>query len=49
MDCAQFEELMEVPDPDLYAALTGAMPPAPEYAHGLFVRIKAFRSVDGNA
>ena len=48
-ELAQFEELMEVPDPDLYAALTGAMPPAPEYAHGLFARIKAFRSVDGNA
>jgi antitoxin CptB len=48
-ELTQFEELMEVPDPDLYAALTGAMPPAAEYAHGLFDRIKSFRSVDSNA
>ena len=45
-ELTQFEELMEVPDPDLYAALTGTMPPAPEYAHGLFDRIKSFRSAD---
>src|SRR3954452_11081415 len=35
-DLTQFEELMEVPDPDLYAALTGIIPPGSEYAHGLF-------------
>jgi antitoxin CptB len=48
-ELTQFEELMEVPDPDLYAALTGTMLPAAEYAHGLFDRIKSFRSDDSNA
>jgi antitoxin CptB len=45
-ELAQLERLIEVPDPDLYAALTGDVPPAPEYANGLFDRIKSFRSVD---
>ncbi len=43
-ELVQFEYLMEVPDPDLYAALTGKMPPAPDYANGLFERIKSFRA-----
>jgi antitoxin CptB len=43
-ELAQFEVLMDVPDPDLYAALTGHMSPAPEYANGLFDRIKSFRA-----
>jgi len=43
-ELAQFEYLMDVPDPDLYAALTGNMPPASEYAKGLFARIKSFRA-----
>jgi antitoxin CptB len=43
-ELAQFEFLMDVPDPDLYAALTGKMPPAPDYANGLFERIKSFRA-----
>ena len=43
-ELAQFEYLMDVPDPDLYAALTDSMPPAPEYANGLFARIKSFRA-----
>ena len=43
-ELAQFEYLMDVPDPDLYAALTGKLPPAPEYANRLFDRIKSFRS-----
>src|SRR5664279_1563611 len=42
-ELAQFEFLMDVPDPDLYAALTGKMPPAPEYTNRLFDRIKSFR------
>jgi len=42
-ELAQFERLMDVPDPDLYAALTGNMVPAPDYANGLFDRIKSFR------
>ena len=45
-DLAEFERLLEVPDPDLYAALTGDAPLAPEYASTLFDRIKAFRAVD---
>jgi antitoxin CptB len=43
-ELAQFEYLMDVPDPDLYAALTGKMAPAPEYANRLFERIRSFRA-----
>ena len=43
-ELAELERLIEVPDPDLYAALTGDMPPAPEYANRLFDRIKSFRA-----
>ena len=46
-ELVQFETLMDVPDPDLYAALTGKRPPAPEYADGLFQRIKSFRTDSG--
>ena len=42
----ELERLIEVPDPDLYAALAGDKPLAPEYASALFDRIKAFRAVD---
>jgi antitoxin CptB len=45
-EMAALEHLIEVPDPDLYAALTGDRPLAPEYAGPLFDRIKAFRAVD---
>jgi antitoxin CptB len=48
-ELAQLERLIEVPDPDLYAALTGNVPLAPQYANGLFDRIKTFRSVDHDA
>jgi antitoxin CptB len=48
-ELAQLEQLIEVPDPDLYAALTGNGPLRPEYAGGLFDRIKAFRPVDHGA
>jgi antitoxin CptB len=43
-ELAQFEYLMDVPDPDLYAALTGNVLPAPDFARGLFDRIKSFRA-----
>jgi antitoxin CptB len=43
-ELAHLEYLMDVPDPDLYAALTGNMLPAPEYANSLFARIKSFRA-----
>ena len=47
-ELAELERLIEVPDPDLYAALTGGAEPAPEYAGALFERIKAFRVVDSD-
>ncbi len=45
-EVSQLERLIEVPDPDLYAALTGDKPIAAEYAGELFERIKAFRVGD---
>ena len=48
-ELAQLEHLIEVPDPDLYAALTGDKPLAPEYASVLFDRIKARGAVDHDA
>jgi antitoxin CptB len=45
----RLEQLIELPDPDLYAALTGDKPLAPEYASALFERIKAFRAVEHGA
>jgi antitoxin CptB len=43
-ELVELERLIEVPDPDLYAALTGGVPLASEYANGLFDRIKSFRA-----
>jgi antitoxin CptB len=48
-ELAQLERLIEVPDPDLYAALTGDKPLASEVAGNLFDRIKSFRVVDHNS
>jgi antitoxin CptB len=48
-ELAQLEHLIEVPDPDLYAALIGNAPLAPEYASRLFERIKSFRPADHHA
>ena len=48
-ELGRLEHLIEVPDPDLYAALTGDKPLAPEYASPLFDRIKAIRAVDHDA
>lgn len=48
-ELAELERLIEVPDPDLYAALTGDTPLGPEYASPLFDRIKARRAVDHDA
>jgi antitoxin CptB len=48
-ELGDLEILIELPDPDLYAALTGAIPPAAEHAGALFERIKAFRAVDHDA
>jgi antitoxin CptB len=48
-DLDELEHLIELPDPDLYAALTGERPIAPEYAGPLFDRLKRFRAVDHGA
>jgi antitoxin CptB len=43
-ELAQLEHLIEVPDPDLYAALSSDVLLAPEYRTQLFDRIKSFRA-----
>ena len=48
-ELVQLEGLIEVPDPDLYAALTGDRVLPAEHASALFDRIKAFRVVDHDA
>jgi antitoxin CptB len=48
-ELGQLERLIDVPDPDLYAALTGNVPLAPEFANDLFDRIQSFRAVDHDA
>jgi antitoxin CptB len=48
-ELSDLEILIDVPDPDLYAALTGSIPPAAEHAGPLFERIKAFRAGDRDA
>jgi antitoxin CptB len=45
----ELERLIEVPDPDLYAALTGDRPIDAELAGPLFDRLKRFRAVDHGA
>jgi antitoxin CptB len=45
----QLERLIEVPDPDLYAALTGDESLALRYAGPLFDRIRSFRPADYGA
>jgi antitoxin CptB len=44
-ELGELERLIELPDPDLYAALSGGRPLPTEYAGPLFDRIKAFRAV----
>jgi antitoxin CptB len=41
-ELTDLERLIEMPDPDLYAALSGGALLAPEYRTGLFDRIKSF-------
>ena len=48
-ELSQLERLIEVPDPDLYAALTDKAPSAPQYAGRLLDRIKSFHSRDRRA
>ncbi|MGY4308921.1 antitoxin CptB [Bradyrhizobium sp. USDA 4369] len=47
-ELAELEQLLEVPDPDFYAAVTGARPLPPEQTPALFARIKAFRAADAD-
>ena len=42
-ELSDLENLIEVPDPDLYAALIGGNLLAPEYRTALFDKIKSFR------
>jgi len=49
IELAQLERLIEVPDPDLYAALTGNLAPGPQHEGDLFDRIKSFRPADHGA
>jgi antitoxin CptB len=48
-ELGQLERLLEVPDPDFYAAVTGERPLPSEDASPLFDRIKSFRAVDPGA
>ncbi len=45
-ELAQLEALLDVPEPDLYAALTAGTPLPGPYQGPLFERIKAFRPAD---
>jgi antitoxin CptB len=42
-ELAELERLIEVPDPDLYAALTGNAQLSRDHAGSLFDRVRAFR------
>lgn len=42
----ELEQLIELPDHDLYAALSDKQPLAPEYVDGIFQRIKLFAATD---
>ena len=46
-ELAQLEHLIEVPDPDLYAAVSGGVALPAEYATGLFDRIRSFGQESG--
>ncbi len=48
-ELSELELLIELPDPDLYAALTGSIPPAAEHAGVLFEQIKSFRAGEQEA
>jgi len=45
-ELSELEGLLEIPDPDLYAAVTGSRPLSPDAPGVLFARIKTFRAVD---
>jgi antitoxin CptB len=43
-ELGQLEQLIEVSDPDLYAAFSGDVLLAPEYRTNLFDQVKSFRA-----
>ncbi|MEW6644342.1 MAG: succinate dehydrogenase assembly factor 2 [Pseudomonadota bacterium] len=45
----ELERLGELPDPDLYAALSGAAELPADLTQGIFQRLKAFRATDPDA
>jgi len=45
----ELERFGELPDPELYAALSGASPAPAGFADGIFLRIKQFRALDPEA
>ena len=48
-ELGELERLLEIPDPDLYAAVTGDGPLPGELFGALFERVKARRAVDHDA
>ena len=48
-ELSQLEHLIEAPDQDLYAAVSGSVALPAEYATGLFDRIRSFRPGDHGA
>ena len=46
-ELSQLERLIEVPDQDLYAAVSGSVALPAEYATGLFDRIRSFPKESG--
>jgi antitoxin CptB len=46
LELAQLEDLIDLPDPDLYAAFADNASLAPAYHTPLFARIKTFRNLD---
>ena len=48
-ELTELEALIELPDPDLYAALTGAGDIPPDMARGLFLRMQNFRAWEAGA
>lgn len=45
-ELTELEQLIEVPDPDLYAALTSEDAPAEDIGGPMFARIRAFKIAD---
>ncbi len=45
-ELTELEQLLEIPDPDFYAAVTDNQPLPQDAPGALFERIKAFRAVD---